>query len=107
MVRRTPKPTPEKTAREWAEEWAKEGHQIDWHKKLLPRRGFEVLPTEEVGGGENLRLVEPEQTDEQGGLREVMCHRRSVCVRCDDSAAGEAVGACLGFIGQFLSAACE
>ena len=43
VVHRTPKPTPEKIARIWAEEWAKEGKEIDW-KKLLPRRGFEVLP---------------------------------------------------------------
>jgi putative transposase len=43
VVRRTPKPTPEKVARIWAEEWSKEGCQIDW-QKLLPRRGFEVLP---------------------------------------------------------------
>jgi transposase len=35
--------TPEKIARIWAEEWAKEGQEIDW-QKLLPRRGFEVLP---------------------------------------------------------------
>jgi putative transposase len=43
VVPRTPKPIPEKTARIWAEEWSKEGWHIDWHK-LLPRRGFEVLP---------------------------------------------------------------
>ena len=43
VVRRTPKPTPEEIARIWAEEWAKEGQEIDW-QKLLPRRGFEVLP---------------------------------------------------------------
>jgi putative transposase len=43
VVHRTPKPTPEKVAMKWAEEWSKEGWQIDWHK-LLPRRGFEVLP---------------------------------------------------------------
>ncbi len=43
IVYRTPKPTPEKTARIWAEEWSKEGWQIDW-QRLLPRRGFEVLP---------------------------------------------------------------
>ena len=43
VVHRTPKPTPEKVARIWAEEWSKEGWQIDW-QKLLPRRGFEVLP---------------------------------------------------------------
>src|SRR5918994_2171194 len=43
VVHRTLKPTLEKTARIWAEEWSKEGWRIDW-QKLLPRRGFEVLP---------------------------------------------------------------
>jgi putative transposase len=43
VVYRTPKPTPEKIAKIWAKEWAKEGWQIDW-QKLLPRRGFELLP---------------------------------------------------------------
>src|SRR5918994_7235448 len=43
VVHRTPKPTPEKIARIWAEEWAKEGREIDW-QRLLPRRGFEILP---------------------------------------------------------------
>jgi putative transposase len=43
VVHRTPKPIPEKIARIWAEEWAKEDREIDW-QKLLPRRGFEVLP---------------------------------------------------------------
>jgi putative transposase len=43
VVHRTPKPTPEKVARIWAEEWSKEGWQIDW-QRLLPQRGFEVLP---------------------------------------------------------------
>jgi putative transposase len=43
VVHRTPKPTSEKTARIWAQEWAKEGRQVDW-QKLIPRRGFEVLP---------------------------------------------------------------
>ena len=43
VVRRTPKPTPEKIARIWAEEWAKEGQMLDW-QRLIPRRGFEVLP---------------------------------------------------------------
>jgi putative transposase len=43
IVHRTPKPTPEKTARVWAEEWSKEDWQIDW-QRLLPQRGFEVLP---------------------------------------------------------------
>ena len=43
VVQRTPKLIPEKTARIWAEEWSKEGQQLDW-QKLLPRRGFEILP---------------------------------------------------------------
>jgi putative transposase len=43
VVHRPPKPMPEKIARIWAEEWAKEGRQINW-QKLLPRRGFEILP---------------------------------------------------------------
>jgi putative transposase len=43
VVHRTPKPTSEKVARIWAEEWSKEGQKIDW-QRLLPRRGFEILP---------------------------------------------------------------
>jgi putative transposase len=42
-VHRTSKLTSEKVARFWAQEWAKEGQEIDW-QKLLPRRGFELLP---------------------------------------------------------------
>jgi putative transposase len=43
IVRRPPKPIPHKVAMRWAEEWAKEGVKPDW-EKLLPRRGFQVLP---------------------------------------------------------------
>src|SRR5918999_1852722 len=43
ILRRMMKPTPEKIARIWAEEWAKEGQKVEW-QRLLPRRGFEVLP---------------------------------------------------------------
>jgi putative transposase len=44
VVHRTPKPAPEKVARIWAEEWAKQGGQkIDW-QRLIPRRGFEIIP---------------------------------------------------------------
>lgn len=43
IVRRPPKPIPEMVARRWAEEWAKEGMKPDW-EKLLPQRGFQVLP---------------------------------------------------------------
>jgi transposase len=43
VVHRTPKSTSEKIARIWAQEWAKEGCEIDW-QRLIPRRGFKVLP---------------------------------------------------------------
>ena len=43
VVHRPPKPTSETIARIRAEEWAKEVREIKW-QKLLPRRGFEVLP---------------------------------------------------------------
>ena len=43
IVRPPPKPIPEEVAKIWAEEWAKEGRKIDW-QKLLPPRGFQVLP---------------------------------------------------------------
>jgi transposase len=43
VVRKPPKPVPEKVAQMWAEEWAKEGKAIDW-QRLMPPRGFQVLP---------------------------------------------------------------
>jgi putative transposase len=43
IVRRPPKPIPEDVARTWAQEWAKEGEKVDW-QKLMPPRGFKVLP---------------------------------------------------------------
>ncbi len=44
IVRKPQKPVPEKVAMIWAqEEWAKEGQKVDW-QKLMPKRGFVVLP---------------------------------------------------------------
>jgi transposase len=44
VVRRSPKPVSEKVAKKiWAEEWAKEGRKVDW-QRLMPPRGFVVLP---------------------------------------------------------------
>jgi putative transposase len=43
VVRRPRKPIPEEVAKIWAEEWAKEGQKVDW-QKLMPQRGFRVLP---------------------------------------------------------------
>jgi putative transposase len=43
LVERPRKPAPEKVLKAWAAEWAKEGEKVDW-QKLLPPRGFQVLP---------------------------------------------------------------
>jgi putative transposase len=44
VVRKPQKPIPEKVAKVWAqEEWAKEGKEVDW-QRLMPPRGFRVLP---------------------------------------------------------------
>src|SRR3712207_2393960 len=43
IVRKPQKPVPEKVAMIWAEELAKEGQKLDW-QKLMPKRGFVVLP---------------------------------------------------------------
>jgi putative transposase len=43
IVHRTPTPTSEKVLLTWAKVWHEEGRNIDW-QRLLPRRGFEVLP---------------------------------------------------------------
>ena len=44
LVRKSPKPVTEKVAKAWAEEeWAKEGKEVDW-QRLMPPRGFRVLP---------------------------------------------------------------
>jgi putative transposase len=44
VVRKPLKPVSEKVARLWVpEEWAKEGEKVDW-QRLMPPRGFRVLP---------------------------------------------------------------
>jgi putative transposase len=43
IVERACKPAPEEVLKSWAREWAKEGEKVDW-QKLLPPRGFQVLP---------------------------------------------------------------
>ena len=43
LVERPPKPAPEQVLKSWAEQWAKEGVKVDW-EKLLPPKGFKVLP---------------------------------------------------------------
>ena len=47
VVRRPPKPIPEKVGQIWAAEWAKEGKEVEW-EKLMPPRGFQVLPRRRV-----------------------------------------------------------
>jgi putative transposase len=72
IVRRPPKPTPEKMARRWAQEWANEGVKPDW-ERLLPRRGFVVLPRRWVVE-RTFTWFMPEQEDKQG-LRKALCYR--------------------------------
>ena len=43
LVERPRKPAPEEVLMRWAAEWEKEGKKVDW-QKLLPPRGFRVLP---------------------------------------------------------------
>jgi len=90
--RRAPqrKPPPEGVLMRWAGEWAKEGVALDW-RKLLPLRASKCYL---VGGGADDGLDRPQQEDEQR-LRETMCQRRSVGVRCDDSPHDEAARPCL------------
>ncbi len=43
LVERPRKPAPEEVLKSWAREWAKGGVKVDW-EKLLPPKGFRVLP---------------------------------------------------------------
>jgi transposase len=43
LVERPKKPAPKEVLKAWAEQWFKEGVKIDW-EKLLPPKGFRVLP---------------------------------------------------------------
>jgi putative transposase len=43
LVERPRKAAPKEVLMAWAAEWAKEGKEVDW-QKLLPPRGFQVLP---------------------------------------------------------------
>jgi transposase len=76
----------------WAEQWLHEGVVVDW-EKLLPPKGFVVLPRRWVVE-RSFACIWPQPKDEQG-LREAMCERRSIRVRCHESPHVEAVGSCL------------
>jgi putative transposase len=43
LVERPRKPAPEEVLKSWAEQWREEGVEVDW-EKLLPPKGFQVLP---------------------------------------------------------------
>ncbi len=43
LVERPRKPAPKELLKSCAEQWLKEGVKVDW-EKLLPPRGFQVLP---------------------------------------------------------------
>ena len=91
-MERPKKPAPEEVLMAWAREWAKEGVAVDW-QKLMPPKGFLVLPRRWVVE-RTTRLDRPAKEDEQR-LREVVCERRSVGVRCHDSPHDEAARPCL------------
>jgi hypothetical protein len=99
IVQHPPKIITPTTARVWEEEWAKEGVTIDW-QKLLPPKGFRVLP-KEVGGRAHILLVGPEQADEQG-LRAADQHERGVHLRGDESPDGKTVSSLMRLFGQSL-----
>jgi hypothetical protein len=82
VVRKPPKSLPEEVARIWA-------------AKRLSGVG------EEVGGGKNLFLLRPKQTDEQR-LRAIVRQRRGVRLRGCDPFDGEAVSPWLELFRQFL-----
>lgn len=99
VVQRTPRPIPEKIAMKWSQEWAKEGNEIDWNR-LLPRRGFEVLPrcwvVERILAwlSQNRRMAK--DNERLCATTEAFVYPR------DESADGKALSTCLGFIGQSL-----
>jgi transposase len=66
LVERPRKPVPEKVLKRWAAEWVKEGETVDW-QKLLPPKGFHVLPRRWV---ERTFLGSPPQPTHEQGLRE-------------------------------------
>jgi transposase len=43
LVERQRNPAPKEVLMTWARQWAREGVAVDW-QKLLPPRGFQVLP---------------------------------------------------------------
>jgi putative transposase len=43
LLERPRKPAPEEVLNSWAEQWRQEGVEVDW-EKLLPPKGFQVLP---------------------------------------------------------------
>ena len=43
LVERPREPAPQEVLKSWAKQWRKEGVSVDW-EKLLPPRGFVVLP---------------------------------------------------------------
>jgi transposase len=97
VVHRTPKPTPEKVARIWPREWSKEGWQIDW-QKLLPRRGFEVLPRRWMVERTFSWLSQNRRMSKD---YERLCSTSEVFRICsDDSTYGEAVSLRLGLFGH-------
>jgi hypothetical protein len=90
VVRKPPKPIPEEVAEAWAREWAKEGKVVYW-QRLLPPRGFKVLPRRWVVERTFSWLG---QTDEQG-LRASAGKLKGICLCGDDAPYAKEVSPCL------------
>ena len=100
VVRKPKKPLPERVAQLWAtEEWAKEGKEVNW-RRLMPPRGFRVLPRRWVVErtfawiSHNRRMAK----DYERGC----APRRGFRLRRDDEAYGEEVGPRVGLSRQSL-----
>ena len=92
LVERPTKARPRRGADEVGEGMGQRGRGRGLAETIAPQRLRGVA--EEVGGGKDVVLDRPEQEDEQR-LREAMCERRSVGVRCHDSPHDEAARPCL------------
>ena len=83
----------------WAQEWAKEGKEIDW-QRLIPRRGFEVLPRRWVVEHTFSWLSQNRRTSRD---YERLCATGEAFIYVgDESLDGEALGSLMRLLRQLL-----
>jgi transposase len=94
LVERPRKAAPKEVLMAWAQEWAKEGVKADW-KKLLPPKGFQVLPRRWVVE-RTIAWIDQNRRMSLGTTRgRVRAGKRSPRVCCHDSPHDEAARPCL------------